>query len=160
MIRRAFPPASTVPIAVLSLLAFACGGSGTPAGSQGGAPAATPAATTPAPGASAPAGQGLAIDFASTPDPLRQGDNAIEVTVRQPDGSPVTDATVTAVFSMPAMPAMNMPAMKSAATLAHAGDGKYRGTGELSMGGTWTVALTVTRGTEQLGSRRFSVVAK
>ena len=36
----------------------------------------------------------------SEPDPPKSGDNTIEVTVRQPDGSPITDAAVTAVFSM------------------------------------------------------------
>ena len=107
-----------------------------------------------------PGGQGVNIRFHSEPDPPQSGSNTIEVSVKQPDGVPVTDATVTAVFSMPAMPSMNMPAMRSDAPLTHVGDGNYRGTGELSMGGTWNVNVTVSRGTETLGTSRFSIVAK
>ena len=105
-------------------------------------------------------GQGLAIAFRSEPDPPEAGDNTFEVTVKQPDGSPVTDASVMAVFSMPAMPSMNMPAMRSTATLSHEASGRYRGTGQLLMGGTWNVTVVVARGLEQLGSKKFSVIAK
>ena len=108
----------------------------------------------------ASAGQGVAIEFRSEPDPPASGDNTFEVVVTQPDGSPVTDATVEAVFSMPAMPAMNMPAMRSTAALAHEGAGRYRGIGQLSMGGTWNVTVTVSRGAEELGRRNLSVIAK
>jgi membrane fusion protein, copper/silver efflux system len=107
-----------------------------------------------------PGGQGVNIQFHSKPDPLQSGSNTIEVSVKQPDGVPVTDATVTAVFLMPAMPAMNMPAMRSDAPLTHVGNGTYRGTGQLSMGGTWNVNVTVSRGAETLGTSRFSIVAK
>ena len=105
-------------------------------------------------------GQTVAIAFRSDPDPPSSGDNTVEVIVTQPDGSPVTDATVEVVFSMPAMPSMNMPAMRSAATLQHQAAGRYRGTGELSMSGTWNVIVTVSRGTEELSRRTFSVIAK
>jgi len=80
--------------------------------------------------------------------------------VRQPDGAPVTDAVVTAVFSMPAMPAMNMPAMRSEAKLTHVEGGLYRGMGQLAMAGTWSVTVMATRDGEPLGRRSFSVVAK
>jgi nitrogen fixation protein FixH len=104
--------------------------------------------------------EGFNIRYQNTPDPPESGSNAIEVIVTDRNGAPVTDATVTAVFSMPAMPAMNMPAMRSDAPLTHAGNGTYRGTGQLSMAGTWNVNVTVSRGTETLGTSRFSVVAK
>lgn len=117
-------------------------------------PGSTPATQT------APAGQGLVIAFQSEPDPPASGDNTFEVVVTQPDGSPVTDASVEAVFSMPAMPAMNMPAMRSTAALAHQGAGRYRGTGQLSMSGTWNVIVTASRGAEELGRRNLSVIAK
>ena len=104
--------------------------------------------------------EGLNIRFQSRPDPPESGANTIEVSVSDRNGAPVTDATVTAVFSMPAMPAMNMPAMRSDAPLTHAGNGTYRGTGQLSMGGTWNVNVTVSRGAETLGTSRFSIVAK
>jgi hypothetical protein len=104
--------------------------------------------------------EGLNIRYQSRPNPPESGSNAIEVSVTDRNGAPVTDATVTAVFSMPAMPAMNMPAMRSDAPLTHAGNGTYRGTGQLSMSGTWNVNVTVSRGTETLGTSRFSIVAK
>lgn len=105
-------------------------------------------------------GQRMTVEFRSEPDPPRTGENAYQVTVRQGDGTPVTDATVTAVFSMPAMPAMNMPAMRSDASLTHAGNGTYRGSGQLSMGGTWNVEVSVARGAEPPDTARFSIVAK
>jgi len=104
-------------------------------------------------------GEGIAIEFRSDSDPPTFGDNTFEVTVRQ-GGAPVTDATVTAAFSMPAMPSMNMPEMRSAATLAPQGEGRYRGAGQLSMAGTWNVVVRVSRGAEELGSHRLSIVAK
>jgi hypothetical protein len=102
---------------------------------------------------------GVALDFRSEPDPLRSGDNTIEVTVQQRDGSAITDADVTAVFSMPAMPTMNMPAMRSEARLTHVEGGRYRGIGQLSMAGTWNVTVTATREGEPVGRRTFSIVA-
>ena len=104
-------------------------------------------------------GEGMTIEFRSESDPPTSGDNAIEVTVRK-DGTPVADATVTAVFSMPAMPSMNMPEMHSDTVLTHQGNGRYRGTGRLTMAGTWNVVVKVSRGSEELGSHRLNVVAK
>jgi hypothetical protein len=104
-------------------------------------------------------GEGMTIEFRSHSDPPKFGDNTFEVTVRK-DGAPVSDAIVTAEFSMPAMPSMNMPEMHSAATLESQGDGRYRGTGQLSMAGTWNVVVKVLRGAEELGSHRLSIVAK
>jgi len=106
------------------------------------------------------AADGLAIAFASHPDPPQEGDNQWQVTVKRADGSPVTDATVTAAFSMPAMPVMNMPAMRSQATLVHEGAGRYLGTGELPMGGTWQVVIAVTEGSGTPATRRLSIIAR
>jgi hypothetical protein len=98
--------------------------------------------------------------FRSLPDPPRTGDNMLEVTVKGASGQPIPDADVSVTFFMAAMPTMNMPAMRSEATLEHVGNGRYQGTGQLSMGGTWNVAITASRGAEQLGTRRLSIVAK
>jgi YtkA-like len=134
---------------VVAVLALGCGQGQAPStgGNEG---PASPAATS---------ASGVAIEFHSQPDPPKSGDNAIEVTVRQPDGTAITDAAVTAVFSMPAMPAMNMPAMRSEAKLSHVEGGLYRGMGQLSMAGTWSVTVTATRDGEPLGRRSFSIVA-
>jgi Cu(I)/Ag(I) efflux system membrane protein CusA/SilA len=103
--------------------------------------------------------QGVSVQFASEPNPPVSGNNQVEVIVLE-NGKPVTDAAVEAVFSMPAMPSMNMPAMRSAAPLTHAGEGRYRGTGELSMAGTWNVTVTASRGGQEIGRTNLSIVAK
>jgi len=122
------------------------------------------AACGSSPSTSSPAQTGKAgemtVTFASEPNPPQSGDNAFVVTVKQPDGAPVTDGTVTAVFSMPAMPSMNMPAMRTEAALMPEGNGVYRGTGQISMSGTWTVTVAVARNGRNVGSAAFSVVAK
>jgi YtkA-like len=135
--------AATVTVTVTS-----CSGERAPESTQ--APISAPAAQT---------SQGVSVQFTSEPNPPVSGDNQIEVMVME-NGAPVTDATVEAVFSMPAMPSMNMPAMRSAAPLTHAGDGRYRGTGELSMSGTWNVTVTAARGGQEIGRTNLSVVAK
>ena len=106
------------------------------------------------------AADGFVVTFSTEPAPPSKGDNQVVVTVNRPDGTPVTDGTVTTVFSMAAMPSMNMPAMRIEAALTHAGEGRYLGTSQLSMGGTWTVAVSVRQGGSELASRRTSVVAK
>src|SRR6188472_3665634 len=107
----------------LLVLSGCTSGSQTPSITQGQTATASPAATSSG---------GVAIEFLSEPDPPKAGDNTIAVTVRQPDGTAITDAAVTAVFSMPAMPAMNMPAMRTEATLSHVEGGRYQGMGQLS----------------------------
>jgi hypothetical protein len=100
------------------------------------------------------------LEFTTTPSPPAAGENTLMVRVRQPGGSPVTDATVKVVLSMPAMPSMNMPAMRTESTLQHTSAGQYRGDVRLSMGGTWNVTITATRSDEVLATRRHSIVVK
>ena len=102
----------------------------------------------------------LEIAFRPQPDPPRTGDNLLEVTVRDPSGQPIADADVSVTFFMPAMPTMNMPAMRTQTRLAPAGGGMYRGTGQVMMGGRWDVTVNVDRGGQRVGSRQFAVVAK
>jgi RND family efflux transporter MFP subunit len=105
-------------------------------------------------------GERVQITYRSQPDPPRTGDNIFEVTVRDPEGAPVTDGEVTVIFYMAPMPAMNMPAMRTEATLNHVGNGVYRGTGNVMMGGRWEVTVTVARDRRRIGSRQFTVVAR
>ncbi|HEY7443021.1 MAG TPA: FixH family protein [Vicinamibacterales bacterium] len=136
---------------LVAVILAACGGQGDGANTDAGSGQVIP---------SGGAADGLVVTFRTDPSPPASGDNTIEVTVRRADGSPVTDGTVTTVFSMPAMPSMNMPAMRSDVALRHEGQGRYRGTGQLSMGGTWNVAITVAQGSTEIASRRTSIVAK
>lgn len=134
-------PMMNVALLLLVASASACSGGDAPG-------TLTPGATT---------GEGLQVEF-RTGQPAA-GDNPIEVTIRQ-NGAPVNDASVTAVFSMPAMPSMNMPEMQSTAKLTAQGDGRYRGIGTLSMSGTWNVRVTVSRSAEELGTHTLSLVAR
>jgi len=131
------------------MLVIGCGG--------GGEPAAAPNGQVLAP---AGGSDGVVVTFGTEPNPPAKGDNRLVVTVAKPDGSAVTDGSVTAVFLMPAMPSMNMPAMRSETVLTHAGEGRYQGTGQLPMGGTWEVAISIRQGTEEVATRRTSIVAK
>jgi YtkA-like len=105
-------------------------------------------------------GSGLIITLQTEPDPPHSGDNVISVTVKQQDGAPLTNATVAAVFYMPAMPSMGMPEMRSAVPLTHQSDGRYVGTGNLVMSGTWNTTVTVARRAESLGSGKFTIIAR
>ena len=102
----------------------------------------------------------LDITFRSQPDPAQTGDNTFEVTVKDRQGQPVADAQVSVLFFMPAMPTMNMPAMRNEAKLAPAGGGVYRGTGQVTMAGRLDVTVNVMRGGQRLGSKQFAVVAR
>lgn len=100
------------------------------------------------------------ITYSSLPDPPRAGDNAVSVLVVDTDGKSIADATVSATYFMPAMPTMSMPEMRDRFDLASQGEGKYAGTVRLSMGGTWIVTVTATRGEETVARKVFNIVAK
>jgi RND family efflux transporter MFP subunit len=115
-------------------------------------------ATATPTGAVAPAG--TQITFHTVPEPAKTGDNQLEATVKDAAGKPIDDAEVTVQFFMPAMPTMNMPAMRSDAKLAPAGGGVYRGSGQVMMAGRWDATVTVVRGGQRLGSKQLPVVAR
>lgn len=145
---------SSVAIGVAVIVAMGisagCGnGSGQPA------PESAPAASAPAGGAQT----GMDITLRTSPDPVRTGDNTFEVMVMQ-DRKPVTDATVSTEFYMPAMPSMNMPEMRTKTDLTHAGNGMYRGKGQVTMAGDWDVTVTVMRGGQEIGRRTVKLTAK
>src|SRR5436190_1412825 len=79
----------------------------------------------------------LDIMLTSNPNPPKTGNNTFEVMVNDPAGKPITDAEVTAMFFMAAMPAMKMPEMKNTVTLKHQKEGRYVGTGQVMMAGKW-----------------------
>ena len=94
------------------------------------------------------------------PTAAKTGDNAFEVMVKDAAGKPVTDADVTVMFYMAAMPAMKMPEMKNTVTLKHQKDGTYSGTGQVMMAGKWDATVMVKRGGKELGSKKFPVTAQ
>ena len=131
-------------VVLLAVLASSCGGSSSTASSSV---------------QTGKAGE-MTGTFVSDPNPPKSGDNSFLVTVKQPDGPPLADGAVKAVFSMPAMPSMNMPAMRAEAALTPQAPGAYRGTGQLSMSGTWNVDISVSRNGQDVGTAKFSLVAK
>jgi len=50
--------------------------------------------------------------------------------------------------------------MRNEAKLASAGNGVYRGTGQVMMAGRWDATVVVTRGGQRLGSRQIGIVAR
>ena len=145
MNRRDYSTASCVAGIAISILLTACGGQ------QSAGTEATAVAATGDPS--------MMISFRTLGAPSK-GDNKVEAIVRRTDGTPITDAAVSVTFRMPPMPSMNMPEMHSTAPLTHAADGRYVGTGELEMAGTWNVTVAVSRDGAQTGSARFTVIAK
>jgi RND family efflux transporter MFP subunit len=111
-------------------------------------------------GSDAAAGPSYQVAFATEPDPPRNGDNTFVVSLKDPDGRPVTDADVMVRLYMAPMPSMNMPAMRADARVLHVGGGTYRGQGSVSMGGRWDVTVVATRGGTRLTSKSFAIVAK
>jgi hypothetical protein len=100
----------------------------------------------------------LDITFTSTPSPPQSGENAFEVTVKDPSGKLVTDAEVRVTFYMAPMGAM--PEMKNTVTLKHRKEGRYVGTGQVMMAGPWDVTVSVKRTGKDIGSKKFPITAK
>jgi RND family efflux transporter MFP subunit len=116
---------------------------------------ATPGGTsTPTPKLS------LDITVRTTPDPPTTGENQFEVTVKDPAGKPIDNADVSLQFFMPAMPTMNMPATRNEVKLPAAGNGVYRGPGQVLMAGRWETTVTVSRNGQRLGAKQLPMVSK
>ncbi len=124
--------------------------------------AAAGAFAPPPPGVSATAQrapQQVNIDFTTAPAPPRKGSNRIRVRLTDSQGKPVTDAGVTVIFYMAAMPAMGMAAMTTKSDLQPSGPGVYEGSGVLQSGGTWQVTVTVRRGGSVIGTKQLELNA-
>jgi len=83
------------------------------------------------------------------------GDNNILVEVKE-SGKAVTDAKVVIDYSMPAMP--GMPAMNYK-TDADLKGSVYKGTMNLSMSGSWNIAIKITKA-GKTSTARFSIDAR
>lgn len=137
-------------VVVLSgVLALGCGG-----GEQNNAnTAAVPA------GASQPPAGDVEVTLTTQPDPPKMGETTFEAMVMM-GGQPVTDADVSVELFMAAMPAMNMPEMRNSVALTHDGGGRYRGTGNVMMAGSWDATVSVKRNGQDVGARKVPLVAK
>jgi len=83
------------------------------------------------------------ISFHADADPIKAGqDNTFHVNLTDAAGKPIADAQVTISLVMPAMPAMNMPEMKSSFNLPWvAARQMYMGKGQPPMEGTLNVLV-------------------
>jgi len=144
-------------IVTASVIATGCGGPNEQPNRDMSSTPAQPPATSPATGTGS--AQKIEITFNSVPDPPRTGENTFDVMVMSA-GQPVTDVDVAVEFFMAAMPSMNMPEMRNTVALKHEGGGRYRGSGNVMMAGSWDATVTVKRGGQQIGSQKFPVTAK
>src|SRR6266498_2260717 len=94
---------------------------------------ASAAMTAMAQSGGAKSGDKYEITLTTTPNPPKMGEATLTATVKGPDGKPVTDGDVMAMFYMAAMPAMKMPEMKNNVMLKHEAAGKYVGKGQIMM---------------------------
>jgi RND family efflux transporter MFP subunit len=98
-------------------------------------------------------------ELTTEPDPPRKGGNTFRVKLTDASGAPVSGAEVSVTFSMPAMPAMGMAAMRTQVPLTEKGNGLYEGPGKLDSGGTWQVTILAKKNGQVVFSKQLSVNA-
>jgi len=114
----------------------------------------------PPPGASAAAtAPSGSVEITTNPSPPRKGSNEMLITVRDSSGRQVTDAKVSVVFFMSAMPGMGMSTMRVEANATPKENGAYAATVNLESGGTWSVNVTADKNGKQIASRQLSMSA-
>src|SRR5438093_5691923 len=114
-------------------------------------------AAAPAAAKAAPATK---LDIAFLARPAKTGENTFEVLVKDAGGKPVTGADVSVGLFMPAMPAMKMPEMRNNVTLKHEGGGKYTGTGQVMVAGTWTVTVSVKQNGAEVAQKKLTMTVR
>src|SRR5467141_1152109 len=98
-------------------------------------------------------------ELTTEPDPPRKGVNTFRVKLTDANGGPISGTEVSVTFSMPAMPAMGMAAMRMQVSLTEKGNGLYEGLGQLDSGGTWQVAIVARKNGQVVASKQLSVNA-
>jgi inner membrane protein involved in colicin E2 resistance len=84
------------------------------------------------------------------------GDNNVKIEIKDSSGKYVTDAKVVVDYGMPAMP--GMPAMNYKTDAELKGD-EYKAKMNLSMSGSWNIAVKITRA-GKTSTMKFTVDAK
>jgi len=98
-------------------------------------------------------------ELTTEPDPPHKGANTFRVKLTDTSGGPIQGAEVSVTFSMPAMPAMGMAAMRTQVSLTEKGNGLYEGLGQLDSGGTWQVTIVAKKNGQIVASKQLSVNA-
>ena len=109
-----------------------------------GAPAHLHAATQAAPDAAK-------LDIALKTLPSPAGQDKFEVTLKDASGKPVTDVDVSLQLTMAAMPTMKSDVKMKLE------EGKYTGTGQMSMAGAWNVTVTVKKDGKQIAEKKSTL---
>ena len=99
------------------------------------------------------------IDLTTDPSPAQKGSNTVRVKLTDAAGKPMTGAQVTVSFFMEAMPAMNMPEMKTVIKGEEKSGGVYEGKADLGSGGFWQVTVTARQDGQIVGSKKLTVKA-
>jgi len=116
-------------------------------------------APPPGAGGSGAAAPQASIELSTEPNPPRKGSNLVRVKLDDEHGAPIAGAQITATFSIAAMPAMGMAAMRVPVTPVDKGNGLYEGSGELPHGGIWQVTILAKKNDQVLASKQLSVNA-
>ena len=104
----------------------------------------------PTPGSSAGAEAGISLS--TNPNPLRLGQATFMIDVKDKNGKPVDNATVSFDLNMTAM---NMGTQQGTATSQ--GNGQYSAVGNMSMRGPWRVRTTVKMPDGSTENKDFTV---
>lgn len=98
-------------------------------------------------------------ELTSEPSPPNKGSNVFRIKLTDANGSPISGAEVSVTFSMPAMPAMGMAAVRTPVALSDKGNGVYEGSGVLESGGTWQTTILAKKNGQTIASKQLSVSA-
>ena len=99
------------------------------------------------------------VMLTTDPSPAQKGSNTIHLKLTDAAGKPIVGAKVTVTFFMAAMPAMNMPEMKTVIQGMDMGGGMYQGKGDLGSGGNWQVTVTAQQGGKTIANKKLTVKA-
>jgi nitrogen fixation protein FixH len=99
------------------------------------------------------------IALTTDPSPAQKGSNTVRVKLTDQAGKPIAGAQVTVTFFMPAMPEMNMAAMKVVIKETDKGGGLYDAKGDLGSGGTWQVSITAQQNGQTIATKKLTVKA-
>ena len=99
------------------------------------------------------------VVLTTVPSPAQKGTNTVRVKLTNAAGKPISGAEVTVTFFMEAMPAMNMPEMKTVIKGTDKGAGMYEGQGDLGSGGMWQVTVMAMQNGRTIATRKLTVKA-
>jgi YtkA-like len=100
------------------------------------------------------------IALLTEPNPAKGSqENTFHISVTDTSGKPVSVATVKLTLEMPAMPAMNMAAMKVSPVVAWNGS-DYSGKANVPSAGLWNVNIQVLKQNVVVASKKTQLMAK